>query len=211
MGENKGKPKIAITMGDPAGVGPEICLDVLSNPEVSEFCVPVVIGDQSVLNQCAKVTGKADPPELIQVEKLKEIDGPAVLDFDCFESEGFVHGEISAQTGRAAYGFILRSIKLALDGMIDGVATAPINKEALNLAEVKEPGHTEIFANETGTEKFCMMMTSDKITCSLVTVHVGYHEVTEMLTAERISEVIDLTRDAMSRIRGHEPRMVVCG
>ncbi|MDF1660107.1 MAG: 4-hydroxythreonine-4-phosphate dehydrogenase PdxA, partial [Verrucomicrobiales bacterium] len=118
---------------------------------------------------------------------------------------------ISASTGKAAYDFILSSIRLAKAGLVDGVSTAPINKEALNLAGVKEPGHTEIFANETATEKFCMMMTSEIITCSLVTVHVGYREVPAMLTAERIVEVIELTRAAMSRIRGREPKMVVCG
>ncbi len=198
-------------MGDPAGVGPEICLDLLSNPAVREFCVPVVIGDFAILTQCAEVTGKVLPPEPITESDLASLAGPAVLDPAVFNAEGFVPATISAATGKAAYGFIIRSIELALGGVIDGVATAPINKEALHLAGVKEPGHTEIFANETGTEKFCMMMTSEIITCSLVTVHVGYHEVPALLTSERIAEVIELTRAAMTRIRGREPKMVVCG
>lgn len=206
-----GKPKIAITMGDPAGVGPEICLDLLSNPAVSGFCVPVVIGDYAVLAQCAAATGKAHPPAKIDEAGLINLSVPAVLDPACFDQENFEPGVVSAATGRAAYEFILKSIQLSLSGMIDGVATAPINKEALNLAGVEEPGHTEIFANESGTEKFCMMMTSEIITCSLVTVHVGYHEVPALLTEARIFEVIELTRAAMSRLRGREPKLVVCG
>lgn len=198
-------------MGDPAGVGPEICLDLLANSQVMEFCTPVVIGDVSVLEDCAAATGKTPPPASIGDEELAGLVRPAVFDPQCFDRDGFQPGTISASTGKAAYDFILSSIRLAKAGLVDGVSTAPINKEALNLAGVKEPGHTEIFANETATEKFCMMMTSEIITCSLVTVHVGYHEVPSMLTAERIAEVIELTRAAMSRIRGREPKMVVCG
>ncbi|MDF1824998.1 MAG: 4-hydroxythreonine-4-phosphate dehydrogenase PdxA [Verrucomicrobiales bacterium] len=205
------KPKIAITMGDPAGVGPEICLDLLADSAVAEFCTPIVIGDRAVLNKCAAMTGKPSPLHLITEEDLSGCEVPSLVDPGCFSMEGFTPGEISAATGRAAYGFIIKGIELALSGVIDGVSTAPINKEALNLAGVKEPGHTEIFANQSGTEKFCMMMTSEIITCSLVTVHVGYHEVPAMLTVDRIHEVIELTRAAMTRIRGREPKMVVCG
>lgn len=198
-------------MGDPAGVGPEICLDLLADSSVLDFCIPIVIGDLAVLEQCAEATGKAAPTLSIVEADLAECESPAVLDPACFSMEGFAPGTISAATGQAAYHFIIKSIQLALSGAIDGVSTAPINKEALNLAGVEEPGHTEIFANESGTEKFCMMMTSEIITCSLVTVHVGYHEVPAMLTEDRIAEVIELTRAAMSRIRGREPKMVVCG
>lgn len=207
----KERPKIAVTMGDPAGVGPEICLDLLANAAVLEFCIPLVIGDLEVLRKCAVMTGKTAPPALVAEAELVTLDRPAVFDPRCFSGEGFEPGLISAATGKAAHEFILTSIRLAKTGLVDGVSTAPINKEALNLAGVKEPGHTEIFAHETGTARFCMMMTSERITCSLVTVHVGYHEVPAMLTTERIYEVIDLTREAMRRIRGREPRMVVCG
>lgn len=204
-------PRIAITMGDPAGVGPEICLDLLADKEVATYCVPIVFGDRAVLEACAEKTGKVRPISFCDESGIESAVSPCVFHIESIGLNDFEPGTINAATGRAAYAYITKSIDLSLAGSIDGVATAPINKEALSSAGITQPGHTEIFAERSGTERYCMMLTSEIITCSLVTIHVGYHEVPELLTEARILEVIELTREAMSRIRGREPKIVVCG
>ena len=198
-------------MGDPAGVGPEICLDLLANAGIAEACVPFVVGDRTVLEHCAVATGKPAPAIFIDEAELGACDRPAVLDLQCLTMDRFEPGTVNPATGKAAYEYITRAIDLALAGAVHSVATAPINKEALRSAGISHPGHTEIFAERTNAERACMMLTSDVLTCSFVTVHVGYHEVPDLLSVERIVEVIDLTRDAMRRIRDREPKLVVCG
>lgn len=204
-------PRIAITMGDPAGVGPEICLELLANREVARHCIPLVIGDRAVLEACAKQTGRPAVSTVISEDEISTLSCPALLDLGCISMRDFQPGAINPATGRASYEYISKSLDLAMEGLIDGVATAPINKEALHSAGIPHPGHTEIFAERTNAERSCMMLTSEIITCSLVTIHVGYHMVPELLTVPRILEVIDLTREAMKRLRGREPKLVVCG
>ncbi len=193
------KPKLAITMGDPAGVGPEVCLHLLANEEILEICDPIIYGDLTVLDTAAERTG------------IPKTDASRVRDFSSISMNDFEPGTVSAATGRAAYRYIEESIKAALAGEVAGVTTAPINKKALHAAGVPYPGHTEIFADQAGAGRFCMLQYSEAVTCSFVTVHVGYLEVPKLITKERIFEVIQLTRDALLRIRNHEPKMVVLG
>jgi 4-hydroxythreonine-4-phosphate dehydrogenase len=120
-------------------------------------------------------------------------------------------GRISAGCGLAAYEYITFAVDEALAGRVDAVTTGPINKESLHAAGVSFPGHTEILAERTKVSRACMMLTSEAITCSLVTVHVGYREVPELLTRESVRETIDLTAAAMQRMRGWKPRLLVCG
>lgn len=205
------KPRIAVTMGDPAGIGPEICLDLLANESILDHCVPIIFGDRPVLERCAEATGKAKPEIYVTRETLADADRPCVYPIESLPMENFTPGEISPATGKAGYDYIVEAIDRALDKTIAGVATAPINKEALRGSGVPQPGHTEIFAERTGAEKACMMLTSDILTCSFATVHVGYHEVPGLLSVERIHDVIELTRNAMRSIRQKEPTLVVCG
>ena len=193
------KPLIAVTMGDPAGVGPEVCLQLLANPAVREFAAPVVFGDLAILRRCAERTGLPAP------------DPAAVRDLGLFDDSGFEPGVVSAKTGAAGYGYVLKSIESALAGDVAAVATAPLNKEALRAAGVPYPGHTEIFADKTGATRACMFQYSDEVRASFVTVHCGYHEVPALMTVERILDVIELTADAMRRIRGTEPVIGVLG
>lgn len=192
-------PLIAITMGDPAGVGPEVCLQLLANEEVREFAAPLIFGDLAILRRCAEKTGLPSPePSLVR-------------DLTLFDETDFEPGIVSARTGAAGYGYVLASIESALAGEIAGVATAPLNKEALRAAGVPYPGHTEIFADKTGAKRSCMFQYSDEVRASFVTVHVGYGEVPALLTVERILDVIELTADAMRRIRGTRPHLAVLG
>ena len=116
-----------------------------------------------------------------------------------------------ALTGQVSFNYVEAAIRDAIAGQVDAVVTAPINKKAWHAAGSRYPGHTELFAAQAETDMFCMLMTSPKISCSLVTCHVGLREVPALLTRERILEVIVLTHEAMKRIRGRDPRLIVLG
>ena len=204
-------PKIAVTMGDPAGVGPELCLELLRNERVSEHCVPIVFGDVEVLHECADVTEKPRPLQVITPADLNTADIPSVLSLDGIGIEQLTPGTISEATGHATYRYLESAISACRRGEVDAVTTAPANKSALHQAGILQPGQTEIFAEHTATENFCMMLTSDILTCSFVTVHVGYHEVAGMLTTQRILEVIELTYRSIKHLRSREPHLAVCG
>jgi 4-hydroxythreonine-4-phosphate dehydrogenase len=208
-------PLIAVTMGDPAGVGPEICLQLLANESIREVAIPIVFGDARLLARCARETGLPSPKRIISeigwAEKCASLDEPAVLDIFGFDAEDFAPGIVSARTGAAGYRYVEKSIAAVLAGQVQGVATAPLNKEALHAAGVMYPGHTEMFAEKLKAERSCMTFFSDVMICSLVTVHIGYQDVVPALTKERILYVIELTVDAVVRVRGKQPKIAVCG
>jgi 4-hydroxythreonine-4-phosphate dehydrogenase len=192
------KPRIAVTMGDPAGIGPEICLRLLANSEIKDICTPLVFGDVSVLERVSqKLALPFDPRD--------------VRDLNLLEGETIVPGALDARCGEAAYRYVLAAIDAGLAGDVDAIATAPLNKEAMHAAGHKYPGHTEIFAERMKAERSCMMLTSPELTCSFATVHVGYLEVPGLLNVPRLLDVIELTADAMRRIRGREPKLLACG
>lgn len=209
------RPRLAITMGDPAGVGPEVCLHLLANEEIARICTPVVFGDAVVLRACATKTGLPFHAPMLAPAEWEQnfaiVTQPSVLDLGIIALDAFQPGVINAATGHAGYTYVNRAIDAALAGQVAAVSTAPLNKEAMNKAGIPFPGHTEIFAARTNATRWCMMQYSEEITCTFATVHVGYREVPGLLTSERILEVIELTADALQRIRGRAPRIAVCG
>ena len=209
------KPLIAVTMGDPAGVGPEVCLQLLANEAVLEFATPVIFGDARLMARCARQTGLPAPRRILSeidwADQCQGISEPCVLDLFGFDAEDFTPGIVSARTGAAGYHYVLKSIEAALAGQVAAVATAPLNKEALRAAGIMYPGHTEIFADKTGATRACMFQYSDEVRASFVTVHCGYSEVPALLTKERILDVIELTANAMQKIRGTKPKMAILG
>lgn len=202
-------------MGDPAGVGPELCLRLLREESLRDVLTPVVIGDAEVLQRVAGHLGWTfDAPVISRAEWAAEhaqVDRPTVLDLKCVIAEEVVPCQVAANTGEAAYRYLEFAINAGLAGQIAGICTGPINKAALHAAGHHYPGHTEILAERMQVDRWCMMLTSPEITCSFVTAHVGYYEVPGLLTQERIGEVIELTREAMRRLRGREPKLVCCG
>jgi 4-hydroxythreonine-4-phosphate dehydrogenase len=192
-------PRIAVTMGDPAGVGPELCLRLLVEKSIREICVPIIYGDRTILSRAARKCGllDAEPEDLLEV--------------GCEAARGSEPGRVSAECGAAAYRYFTQAIDDALAGQVDAIATCPINKESLHAAGIPFPGHTEILADRFKPERHCMMLTAPEITCSLVTVHVGYSEVPRLLTTEKILDTIELTAAAMERIRGRKPKLLACG
>jgi 4-hydroxythreonine-4-phosphate dehydrogenase len=209
------KPLIAVTMGDPAGVGPEVCLQLLANEEACTHATPVIFGDARLLARCARQTGLPAPKRIISeiewAEKCGDINEPAVLDVFGFDADGFEPGSVSAKTGAAGFRYVEKSIDAALKKQVAAVATAPLNKEALHAAGITYPGHTEMFAEKMAAERSCMTFFSEEMICSLVTVHIGYQDVVPALTSKRILDVIELTDDAVRRVKGKKPKIAVCG
>ena len=208
-------PRIAITMGDPAGVGPEICLRLLAHAEIARECVPIVFGDAGVLRRVAEKIGVTFTAPIIAKGDWAKVSHsvivPSVLDLQGIDAATLVPGQVSAACGDAAFRYIIASIEAGLTGEVSAVSTAPLNKEALHAAGHKFPGHTEIFAERMNAERSCMMQSSEEVTCSFVTTHVGYAEVPKLLKPARILDVIELTAEALRRIRGREPKLLVCG
>jgi 4-hydroxythreonine-4-phosphate dehydrogenase len=201
-------------MGDPAGVGPEVCLRLMSHLPTQERCVPLLFGDAVVLARVADQCELGTLPSVVSFTEWEqgndEFTQPTIIDFSDGRSIDFTAGVVSELTGRASYRYIKAAIDAAIAGRVDAVATGPIHKKALNAAGIHFPGHTEIFAAETQSDRICMMLTCDEITCSFVTTHVGYRDVPALLTVERILEVIEISHTAMRQLRGRPPKLVVC-
>lgn len=211
----EGKPRIAVTMGDPAGIGPEICLSLLADEAIGATCRPVLFGARAVLEHVATAVGRAPALRSCTLQEWVDGDGPAaganVVDLAHIDAARLTAGRVDAATGRAAYVYIKAAIDAAIEGSVDAVTTCPIHKEALKASGVTYPGHTEIFAARTKASRACMMLTSPELTCSFATTHVGFREVPSLLTPERVLDVIELTDGALRTLKRRPPILAVCG
>jgi 4-hydroxythreonine-4-phosphate dehydrogenase len=209
------RPVLGLTMGDPAGIGPEICLRAMNSSAVRKLCVPVLFGDAAVLRRVAQAikisAAEAQIVSVAELKRISKITKPLVVDCAAIDAAKVKPGKVSAACGRAGYVYIEKAIHAALAGKIAGVVTAPIHKESLSLSGVKFPGHTEIFTALTGAKRSCMMLHSDKLTVSMATTHIGYFEVSKKLSVERVLNVVELTAAAMQQILRRESRIGVCG
>ena len=207
------KPILGISMGDPAGVGPEIIVIALGRPRVRELCRAIVIGDASVIRNVtkfvnsslkvrsvAKVSDAEFRPDTIDVYDLKNVD-----------MEKLPLGQVSPMAGHAAFEAVRVMIKLALAGDIDATVTAPIHKEALVAAGHHFPGHTEIFAHFTGTSDFTMMLAAENLRVVHVSTHVSLRQACDAVTRPRVLKVIELASDACKRLGIANPRIGVAG
>ncbi|WP_456431204.1 4-hydroxythreonine-4-phosphate dehydrogenase PdxA [Thermosulfuriphilus sp.] len=189
------KPRILITMGCPAGVGPEIVLKALAYREVYRWCCPEIVGDRGVLEETAR--------------KL-ELPVPGVPIHSLTNLRQIIPGQPSAETGQASYNYICWAVEACLKGRAQGMVTAPISKWALSLAGIKEPGHTEILARITGADRFAMMMAGEKLRIVLATIHLPLSQVARKLKVEKILETILLADEALRRdLAFIEPRIAV--
>ena len=207
--------RVGLTMGDPAGVGPEIVLRVINDSAITHRCDLIVFGDAAILQRCAQATAQTFSVPIISLSQWQRqpelASRTCIVDCGCMQADALTPGIVSAATGDASFRYIQAAIDAALAGHIAAVTTAPINKEALHAAGHRYPGHTEMFAERAGGARSCMLQYSPEITCSFVTVHCGYAEVPALLTQARVLEVIELTAAALERLRGHKPKLVVCG
>ena len=199
-------------MGDPSGIGPEICLRALQAPSVLKMCTPVLFGDAGVLARIKSSSkNRVEVVSLAEWKKIGKVEKPLVVDCAAIDAKIVRPGQVSAACGRAGYIYIEHAIRAAMSKKISAVVTAPIHKEALRLSGIKYPGHTEIFTALTRARRSCMMLYSDKLTVSMVTTHIGYRDVPGKLSVARVLDVIELTAEAMRWALHREPRIGVCG
>lgn len=203
------KPRLLLTMGDVAGIGPEII--VRAWPELLAFCRPVVVGAPAWLARAAELVGRrlqlvpvASPPE---AEPQPECVPCLVC--DTADLQGVQWGRVSAAAGRAAYDFLCAAIDRTLTGEADGIVTCPLHKEGLRAAGVPHPGHTEILAERCGVERFAMVLSMDGLAVAHVTLHMALRDVFRHLTPEAVHEKIILLHDLQGRLLGRAPRVAV--
>ncbi|MCP4848041.1 MAG: 4-hydroxythreonine-4-phosphate dehydrogenase PdxA, partial [Verrucomicrobiaceae bacterium] len=207
------KPRIAVTMGDPSGVGPELCLRLLNDHQTSQRCTIITFGNSTILNRVAAQTGLKPPncilEETVSGAELRNTKENCLLDLTTPDISEVNPGEISAASGHAASHFLDTAIEAALAGDVDAITTAPLNKQSLHLAGVAHPGHTEILAAKTGSKNFCMMQYSEEITATFATCHVGLSEVSALITTDRVLEVIKLTAEALKKLPDRPSRKII--
>ena len=208
------RPRVGITMGDPAGIGPELCLSALAKPSILAKCFPVVFGDAGILQRVGRAVGRVPRCRVLSLEDWERsgaTDEPVIVDCAAIEAQSIQPGKVSSGCGRAAFVYIKHAIDAAMTGRVAAVATAPIHKEALRQAGVPYPGHTEIFAAVSGARRSCMMLRSEVLTVSMVTTHVGYAEVPNLLSVERVLNVIELTAEALQWMLRRPAQLGICG
>jgi len=208
---NDKRPKLGITMGDPAGVGPEISVKALANPRVYEISRPIIVGDANVIFNAAKMLGQdLDIRAVTDVrDALFEYGTIDVYDLKNVNFDELEIGKVSKKAGIAAYKAVEKVIELALKRDIDGTVTCPINKEAINLAGYHYSGHTEIFAELTNTKSYAMMLADENLRVVHVSTHVSLRKACDLVKKERILERILLANDACKKLGIEYPRIAV--
>lgn len=206
------KPTIAITMGDAAGIGPEIIVKTLMDPTFYEQCHPLVIGDTGIITRAVELVGSTQKVREISHFPAPEAD-PAYLDLVNLNllTADLPYGIVSAAAGNAAFQYIARAVQLAQAGFVQAICTAPLNKEALHKGGHNYPGHTEILANLMGVKSYAMLLTAPSLRVIHVTTHRGMIEAIAKINPDRVFQVIELAQGFLTRLGIAEPRIAVCG
>ena len=207
------KPIIAVTMGDPAGIGPEIVAKSIADKATYDVARCIVIGDKKVMEKAIKIVG-ADL-------KVNVVDSPAdgdysygvlnMIDLDNIDMSRFEYGKINAMCGQAAFDYIKKSIEITMDKQADAVATTPINKESLHAAEVDFIGHTEIFGALTGTDDPLTMFETNGLRVFFLTRHKSLRDMLDDIKKDRIIDYVERCTDALRRLGVKEGTMAVAG
>jgi len=205
--------RLGITMGDPAGIGSEIIVKALSDRAIYDCCIPVVIGDLEALQRVIKYA-----PEILTINDIKspeEAQGQfGIIDFidlGVLKGQLWEYGKVQAICGEASFQYITTAIDLAMKGQLHAVVTAPINKEALNLAGHAFAGHTEIFAKYTDTKNYSMLLTARNLRVVHVTTHVSMRNACDIIreNPKRVEDTILLAKEAMHLLGNDSPKIAV--
>ena len=191
---------IAITIGDPAGIGPEIVLKSLLSDEVMRSCRPLIIGSRSVLDTASEKMGIPFDPAAYDVLNTGEI-----------KSSDFPRGQATVEGGRECVAYIRKAVELAMLRVVDAIVTAPISKEAMKIAGFAWPGHTEMLAELTGTKDYAMVLCGGPLKVILTTIHTALRNVPDMVTKEKVLRTIVLAEKACSMMGIKEPKIAVAG
>jgi 4-hydroxythreonine-4-phosphate dehydrogenase len=213
MAEGRRRPRVAITMGDAAGVGPEIIVRAVADARVREYCVPVVLGDARVLRQAMEITGTH--LLLRAVGAVSEAEGSAgvidCVDYADVDVERLRPGTIAASNGAAAVRYTRDAARLALSGAVDAIVSAPLNKAAMHRAGLRYGGHTEIFAEEAGSSRCTMVVLLGEMRVMLFTNHVPLRRVFDFVTTENILDKIELANETLRDLGIARRRIAVAG
>ena len=193
------RARLAITLGDPAGIGPEIIAKLCAKHKASLGADLLVVGSPSCMREAAETWAQL-PVHVLDANKL-DINPDAINIVAIDEPKNSIAlGVLSADAGRLAYLAIEKAVELAMRGAVDAIVTAPINKEALSLAGYRYPGHTEILAKLSGSADSCMLLVHDRLKVSHVSTHTALRNVPDKLTPSRLERVITLTYQAMQEL-----------
>ena len=207
------KPILGITMGDPASIGPEITVKALSDPAIYEKCSPIIIGDAAVMEAAVGIVGKNVKINAVSdVKEAKfEFGTIDVYDMKLVDMDKLERGVVSAMAGNAAFQYVKKVIELAMNHEVDATVTNALNKEAMNLAGHHYSGHTEIYAEYTGTKKYTMMLAHENLRVVHVSTHVSLREACDRVKKDRVLEVIRIADQACKELGIKEPKIGVAG
>ena len=206
-------PLLGITMGDPAGIGPEIAIKALLRPEIYEICRPILVGEAKAfefINQHLHLGAKfhlvKEPSEGKYVHGTIDL-----LDLHSVSLEGISFGEVNAACGEASFQSVKKVVESALECKLDGTVTGPIHKKAINEAGHHFAGHTEIYAQYTGTKKYAMLLVEEHIRVIHVSTHVSLRQACDLVKTDRIIQVTELLLDGMRRLGATNERIGIAG
>ncbi|MBP6431221.1 MAG: 4-hydroxythreonine-4-phosphate dehydrogenase PdxA [Ferruginibacter sp.] len=207
------KPIIAITMGDPASIGPEIAIKALLQKNIYNICKPIIVGDAKVFQQIIDLLQLDAKINIItNVADAKfEFGKPDIFDLNNVDITKLKFGEIDAMCGEASFQAVKKVIELALAKEVDATVTGPINKKSINEAGHHFAGHTEIYATYTGTKKYAMLLVEDAINVIHVSTHVSLRQACDLVKKERIVQVIELIVDGLKRLGKTNLKIGVAG
>lgn len=207
------KPVIAVTLGDPAGIGPEIIAKTLADPETYRICRPLVVGEGHAMRMGVEVAGQSltmnpitEPGEAVFSHGAIDL-----IDLKNLDPSRIEMGRPAAMTGAASVEYVVHAADLALAGKVDAMVTAPLNKEAMHMGGYGYPGHTELLAEKSGTSEYAMMLATGNLRVVHATTHIPFREVTDHLTEERVLDTIHIARDACLSLGIENPRIAVAG
>lgn len=208
------KPILAITMGDPSGIGPEVVLKTLGHPDIYDRCNPLVIGDRRILERAMSALDTAPL-------RIEDVGGPAtavfqpgtvtLVDLANADPAACPFGEISPVSGKAAVEYVFAACDMAMAGEVDAVVTAPLNKAAMFAAGFHYAGHTELLTERTGAEKVSMLLIGPSLRVVHVSTHVALTEAIRRVTKQRVMDVIQIAYDACRALGIAHPRIAVAG
>jgi len=208
------RPILAITMGDPASIGPEITVKALARQEIYQICRPLVVGDACMLERARRVT-RLEDIRVHRVTASTEAEyAPGtidVLDMRLVDAEALPVGRVSAAAGEAAFRYVEKAIALAMADEVDGTVTNAFNKEAVNLAGHHFSGHTEVYAAYTHTKNYTMMLARGDLRVVHVSTHVSLREACDRVKKDRVLEVIRIAWQACRDLGIDRPRVGVAG
>lgn len=207
------KPLIAVPIGDPAGVGPEIVAKSIASKEVFEVADCIIIGDKTIVENAIKIVGADLRVNVVTAPEEGDYSEGILnlIDLGNVDLANFAFGKVNGMCGKAAYEYIAKSIELANNGKVDAVATTPINKESLRAGNINFIGHTEIFGALTGTEDPLTMFETNGMRVFFLTRHVSLREMLDMITKDRIKDYVKRCLKALEKLGVKDGTMAIAG